>query len=84
VREIESADHEWLDALETGDAEGFFDSFRAGENATNVCSIATIYCVMKALEGIAQPRLLTYGQSNSDDQSCLVSFCSVAFLKNGS
>jgi hypothetical protein len=38
---------------------------------------------MEAMRGRATPRVLTYQQSNSADRTCLVSFASVAFLKNG-
>jgi hypothetical protein len=82
-REIEEGDRAALAAMETGDPDAFFDAFRADGNARNVCSIAAIYCVMAALRGIATPRLLTYQQANSEDRTCLVSFCSVAFVRNG-
>lgn len=82
VREIESADRAMLDALESGDPDRFFDTFRPDLNARNVCSIAAIYCVMEVMRGRARPRVLTYQHHNSEDLSCLVSFTSVAFVKS--
>ncbi len=83
VSEIEAGDRAALAALETGDPDRFFDAFREDGNARQVCSIAPIYCTMEAMRGRATPRVLTYAQDNSDDQACLVSFASVAFVKNG-
>lgn len=83
VREIEAADRAMLAALETGDPDAFLDTFRADDNARKVCSIAPIYCMLSALRGIATPRVLAYQHHNSDDRNCLVSFCSVAFVRDG-
>jgi AmmeMemoRadiSam system protein B len=82
-RAIEASDRAILAAIESGDPNRFFEVFRASRNATNVCSIAPIYVTMEAMRGRATPRVLTYQQSNSADRTCLVSFASVAFLKNG-
>lgn len=81
-REIEAGDRAALAALESGDPDAFFDSFRQGENPRKVCSIAAIYCVMEAMRGRATPRVLSYRQSNSEDRTCLVSYASVAFVRD--
>ncbi|MCX7019485.1 MAG: AmmeMemoRadiSam system protein B [Candidatus Sumerlaeota bacterium] len=81
--EIESGDRQTLKAIESGDPDRFFESFRADGNARNVCSIGTIYCAMEALRGRARPTVLTYQQSNSEDKNCLVSFASIAFVREG-
>ncbi|MCX7717221.1 MAG: AmmeMemoRadiSam system protein B [Candidatus Sumerlaeaceae bacterium] len=81
---IETADRAALAAIEDGDPERFFETFRKDENATNVCSIAPIYVMMEAMRERAKARVLTYQQANSDDRTCLVSFASVAYVKNGS
>ena len=80
---IEAADRATLAAIESGDPDHFFESFRQDQNATKVCSIAPIYVAMEVMRGRATPRVLTYQQANSDDRTCLVSFASVAFIKNG-
>ncbi len=80
-REIEIGDRGALAALETGDPEKFFDYFREDGNEQQVCSIATIYVAMAAMQGLAIPRVLTYQQANTPDRTCLVSFASVAFIK---
>lgn len=81
-QQIAQADRRVLEAIESGDPERFFEVFRADNNATSVCSIATIYCVMEAMRGRASARVLTYQQANSEDKTCLVSFCSVAYVQN--
>jgi len=80
-KEIEAGDRATLAAIETGDAEKFFERFREDQNAQQVCSIAPIYCVLSAMENRAVPRVLAYKQANSEDKTCLVSFATVAFLK---
>ncbi|MGB9691536.1 MAG: AmmeMemoRadiSam system protein B [Candidatus Sumerlaeaceae bacterium] len=80
-REIELSDRGALAAIESGNPETFFDYFRDDGNAQQVCSIATIYVAMAAMQGHAVPRVLTYQQANTHDRTCLVSFASVAFLK---
>lgn len=81
-RSIEARDRELVALIESGKPEAFFDFFRSNHNEQNVCSVAPIYCAMKAFEGKASARLLTYDQSNSEDKECLVSFASMVFLKN--
>jgi AmmeMemoRadiSam system protein B len=83
-KEIETGDRAALAAVETGDPDRFLDAFREDGNSRHVCSISTIYCVLEAMRGRATPRLLSYAQANSEDHACLVSFASVAFLRNGS
>lgn len=82
-KEIEAGDRETLTSIETGDPDEFFNHFRPTMNERNICSIAPIYCVMEALKDRAKARVLTYQQANSQDKSGLVSFASVAFVKNG-
>ena len=82
-QEIEAGDRAVLAAIEAGDPDGFFDTIRRDGNARNVCSVAPIYCVLEAMRGRAQARVLSYQQANSEDRTCLVSFTSVAFVRNG-
>ena len=82
-QEIESGDRALLSAIESGDPDAFFDVIRRDGNAHNVCSVAPIYCALEAMRGRAQARVLAYRQANSEDRSCLVSFASVAFVRNG-
>lgn len=83
MKEIETADRLALDAIEKLDPDAFFESFRADQNARNVCSIGAVYTVLAAMHGRGTATLLKYNQANSPDKTCLVSFASVAFLKNG-
>jgi AmmeMemoRadiSam system protein B len=82
--EIASGDRKALAALESGDPEKFFEVFRQNQNNQQVCSVATIYVALAAMQRYAVPRVLTYQQANSPDRTCLVSFASVAFLKKES
>ncbi len=82
-KEIESYDKQTLETIESGDPEAFFDRFRADMNGQNLCSIAPIYVVMDVMRQKADPKVLTYQQANSQDQSNLVSFASVAFTEGG-
>lgn len=81
AKEIETGDREAIAAIESGNPDAFFDTFRPDANARKVCSIAAIYCVMDILRERAKPRTLAYNQANSPDKSTLVSFASVAYLK---
>lgn len=83
ANEIAQGDRQILDALETGDPDKFFDAFRPTMNVNKVCSVGTIYCVLDAMRGRGTPKVLKYNQANSSDKTCLVSFASVAFVKNG-
>jgi len=83
TKEIESGDRAALAAIESGKPDAFFDTFRADFNARKVCSITAIYCTTEALRGRAKAKTLAYHQSNSPDKSTLVSFASVAFVKEG-
>ncbi len=83
ANEIAQGDRLILDALETGDPDKFFDAFRPTMNVNKVCSVGTIYCVLDAMRGRGTPKVLKYNQANSSDKTCLVSFASVAFVKNG-
>lgn len=80
---IRAEDETALKTLEEQGADAFFETFRPTQNARNVCSIATAYVVTKALEGTAKPRLLHYQQATSNDQSNMVTFASVAYVKEG-
>ncbi len=80
---IERNDREHLDAIETGDPMQFFESFRERQNDQRVCSIGPMYCVMEALRGRAKGRVLHYQQAVTPDNNTLVSFASVAFVKDG-
>jgi AmmeMemoRadiSam system protein B len=82
-KDVENADRASLDAIESMDADKYFDTYRPDQNGKHVCSIGTVYCVMEALRGQAKARVLSYQQANSNDKSCLVSFASVAFTKEG-
>jgi AmmeMemoRadiSam system protein B len=81
-KEIEGGDRALLAAIESGDPEEFFNVVSRDGNIRNVCSVAAIYCVLEAMRGFARGRLLTYQQHNSEDRTCLVSFASVAFLRD--
>ncbi len=76
---IKRQDLEALKSVEAVDATAFFNSFRKTMNSRNVCSIAPIYCALHAMREEYQGKLLRYHQANSEDQTCMVSFASVAF-----
>lgn len=82
-KSIEAADRAALAAIEKGEPDAYFDVYRHDLNANRVCSIAPIYITMEALRGRAKAKTLAYQQSNSSDKSTLVSFASVAFVKEG-
>jgi AmmeMemoRadiSam system protein B len=83
MKSIEVGDKAALDAIGAVDAEKFFDSFRPDLNARKVCSVGPIYIALSALKGRSQGIVQKYVQSNSNDKNCLVSFASVAFVKEG-
>lgn len=83
TKEIEEGDRRSIAAIEKADPEAFVEVFRPDQNERKVCSIGTMYCVLKAMQGKATPKLLAYQQANSTDKATLVSFAAFAFVKAG-
>jgi len=77
---IRSQDEAALAHVEAINATGFFDSFRESHNERKVCSVAPMYTILAALEGMdLKGHRLAYQQSNSTDRNSMVTFASVAF-----
>ncbi len=79
MEEVARRDREALDRIEALDAEGFLESFRRDGNARNVCSVAPIYCALRALAGRAAGKTLRYGQALDPDRMGAVTFAGVVF-----
>ncbi|MCB2153451.1 AmmeMemoRadiSam system protein B [bacterium] len=80
VQAVGERDRNALKHIEAIEPDAFFEFFRDDANATRVCSIAPIYCLLSALDGDHQAKLLRYDQNNSSDRTCMVSFASFAFM----
>jgi len=79
-RAIRQQDESALAHVESVNATGFYDTFRPSMNERKVCSIAPIYTVLAALEGMdLKGHRLNYHQANSPDRNTMVTFASVAF-----
>lgn len=75
LREVADADREMLDAVEAGDAEGFFRAVARDGDRRRICGLPPIYTLLRLLPGV-RGRLLRYGQW-SDPQGA-VTFAAVA------
>ena len=74
--EVETADRAMLAHLERGQAEAFFDDFRADANARNVDAVTAVYVMMQAL-GPAPARLIEYQQWHERETDSMVTFASM-------
>ena len=77
LADLERVDRETLAFVEGGDADGFFAFVMRDENARNICSVASVYLSVKALEPCA-PTLLRYEQWSDDDGASCVTFAAMA------
>jgi len=80
LRALEEADRASLDAVCRGDAEAFYWSVAEDGDARNVCGLAPIYTMLRALEG-CRGEVLRYSQW--PDPGGTVTFCSVALESAG-
>jgi AmmeMemoRadiSam system protein B len=75
---VEAADNEIIEATCAGDAGGVVDSVKSRNGKFNVCGVAPIYFVLRALAP-AQGEKLAYAMCPADDASTsFVSICGVA------
>lgn len=79
IRSVEEEDRKSLDAIEAGDAEGFWESVMKDGNRRRVCGVSAIYSVLRLLDA-PRGRLLQYGYA-PDPAGGIVSFASVEFMK---
>jgi len=73
---IDREDREMLRAVESGDAEGFFESVRRDGDRRRICGLSPIYTLLRVRAG-AKGLLRQYGQW--PDPQGVVSFASVVF-----
>lgn len=82
LEDLARRDQAMLGHIEMVDAEAFIESFFEDGNASNVCSVAPIYCILDVLAGQCRGKILRYGQALDSDRGGVVTFASVAFQKN--
>jgi MEMO1 family protein len=70
-------DRAMLQAVEAGDADGFFESVRRDNDRRRICGLSPIYTLLRALGGGAKGTLRRYGQW--PDPEGVVTFASVVF-----
>ncbi len=73
---VEEEDRAMLQAVEAGDAEGFFESVAGDGDRRRICGLSPIYTLLRALGG-AKGTLRRYGQW--PDPEGVVTFASVVF-----
>jgi hypothetical protein len=73
---IDREDREMLRAVESGDAEGFFESVRRDGDRRRICGLSPIYTLLRVRAG-AKGLVRQYGQW--PDPQGVVSFASVVF-----
>jgi len=77
LAEVEEQDRRRIAALSAGDADGFWDLVREGDDDLKWCGAAPLYAFLKATAP-SRGTLLRYGQWNIDPAS-VVSFAALAF-----
>jgi MEMO1 family protein len=73
---IDREDRQMLEAVESGDADGFFESVRRDNDRRRICGLSPIYTLLRALGG-APGHLRRYGQW--PDPQGVVTFASLVF-----
>lgn len=66
--EIETRDHEAITAARSGDADAWFGSIAAHQDATRICGFAPVYAMLRCAD-VGDGRLLRYEQSDEEDGS---------------
>jgi hypothetical protein len=68
--EIERRDREAIAAARAGDADAWFASIAAHQDATRICGFAPVYAMLRCA-GVKDGRLLRYEQSDEPDGSAV-------------
>jgi hypothetical protein len=79
MRDVARRDRERLDRVAAGDARGFWDLIREGEDDLRWCGSAPLYAFLRGVRPAAA-ELLRYEQWNIDEGS-VVSFAALRFLR---
>jgi len=79
LREVARRDRERIDCVLAGDARGFWDRVREGEDDLRWCGSAPLYAFLRGVRPAAA-ELLRYEQWNIDDDS-VVSFAALRFAR---
>jgi AmmeMemoRadiSam system protein B len=66
--EIEARDREAIAAAGTGDADAWFASIAAHQDATRICGLAPVYAMLRCAD-VQEGRLMRYEQSDEPDGS---------------
>ncbi len=78
--QLKKADEELIQAICSGDAEGFYQAIQRVEDANNVCGVSPVYLTLRLLAP-SQGRALGYAVCPADeDRSSVVTICGVALL----
>jgi AmmeMemoRadiSam system protein B len=79
--DIEQRDRRRIDCIAAGDAVGFWERVREGQDRLRWCGASPLYAFLRAVAG-ARGELLHYEQWNIDAES-VVSFAGLAFRRAG-
>jgi AmmeMemoRadiSam system protein B len=83
VQEAARADERLLEAVATGDADGFAAILIHERNCRRVCGLPPLYTMLKVLEGRAQGEVLHYTSAEVDPYHSFVSFAAMALYERG-
>jgi AmmeMemoRadiSam system protein B len=83
VRETARADERLLEAVATGDADGFAAILIHERNSRRVCGLPPLYTMLKVLEERAQGEVLHYTCAEVDPYHSFVSFAAMALYERG-
>jgi len=77
MADVDRADRQMLAFVEGMDADGFFDSVRADDNARHICGVPPIYALLATTDA-RRCELLDYRQASDYDLQRSVTFASMA------
>jgi len=76
---LQTADDALVERICAGDAQGFFETIKRGEDRSNVCGLPPIYLALRML-GPVQGEQVAYDRCPADEKgTSLVSICGILF-----
>ncbi len=80
ITQLKNADDELIQAICSGDAEGFHHAIQRVEDANNVCGVSPVYLTLRLLAPL-EGRSLGYAVCPADqEQTSVVTICGVALV----
>ncbi|MBI1389475.1 MAG: AmmeMemoRadiSam system protein B [bacterium] len=80
LERVEREDREVIAAMESGEAEAFFESIATKKDRNNVCGLSPIYMTLDIVRP-REGRLLNYDRAIEEDTESVVTFAGLSFYR---